>query len=86
MQQDNHDYKATISDCNTNFKNHEVFANARAADVCHVPARACGEAAVIAMGRREKKLAKTTAGMASPGVILVFCIAAQLTAHRSIRW
>jgi hypothetical protein len=86
MQQDNGDYKATISDCNTNFKNHEVFENALAADVCHVPARTCGEAAVIAMGRREKKLAKTTAGMASSGVILVFCIAAQLTAHRSIRW
>jgi hypothetical protein len=25
MQQDNGDYKATISDCNTNFKNHEVL-------------------------------------------------------------
>jgi hypothetical protein len=86
MQQDNGDYKATISDCNTNFKNHEVFENVLAADVCHVPARTCGGAAMIAMGAGRKKLAKPRARMASPGVILVCCIAAQLTAHRSIRW
>jgi hypothetical protein len=55
MQQDNDDYKATISDCNTNFKDHEVFANARAADVCHVPPRTCGGAAMIAMGRQAEK-------------------------------